>query len=108
MFDSPASPARTAAMVAHWVSTPAWGYLGSPYGFDAPALLMRPLASGAGTVMEQKLREDVPIVGMMPAAAVQILGESTGPDNLALTLQVSAAEVQAYIDAGGSVRVSQG
>lgn len=104
---SPASPESVAGQVGHWLSTPPWGYLGSPYGFDGARLLMAPLSAGAGQDMERKLRGDVPLVGMMPASAVAILAQPQGPDNLRLVVATSSAAVEAYVNAGGTV-VSQG
>ena len=106
--ESPASPEAVVGQIKHWLGTPAWGYLGDPYGFDGQRLLMSPFAAGAGQDMERKLRKDVPLVGLMPASAVGILAQTEGPDKLLLSVVTQSDQVEAYIDAGGVTVVSQG
>lgn len=65
--------AEVQGMVTHWLSTPPNGYLGSDYGSDPQALLQTPMAAvGLGDAFLDKMRQDVPVIGALPAGAVNV------------------------------------
>lgn len=80
-------------MVRHWLSTPPNGYLGSGYGTDVMALLQAPMASGLGDSFIAKMREDLPIIGALPAGAINVYFEDKGNDSKILWIDVSGSLV---------------
>ena len=80
-------------MVTHWVSTPPNGYLGSGYGADTLAMLQNPMKTGIADGYLKKLRADVPLVGALPPAAVNIYAQDTSPDKREIFLDVSGQMV---------------
>lgn len=78
-------------MIGHWLETPVYGYLGSDYGQDIKALLQNPQASGQAEEYIAKLKDDVPILQVMPAGSVNLYGVQTPPDRLDLVLEVAGA-----------------
>lgn len=75
-------------MVLHWLKTPPNGYLGSGYGADLMALLQRPMAEGIGDAFIDKMIADIPVLGALPAGAVNIYYEDSGNDTKLLHIQV--------------------
>lgn len=76
-------------MVKHWLATPVNGYLGSDYGQDLKGLLQRPMADGMGDVVLQKLRNDVPVLGVVPAGSVNLLQIDSYPDKRTFCIEVA-------------------
>lgn len=76
-------------MVRHWLSTPVNGYLGSDYGQDIKSLLQRPLSDGMGDAILQKLRQDVPVIGVLPAGSVNLLQINKAPDKVTYCIEVA-------------------
>jgi hypothetical protein len=79
-------------MVSHWVATPPNGYLGSSYGADILAMLHTPFKTGLADGLLNKLRVDVPLVGALPPAALNMYAVDKGPDRREI-----------YIDASGTL-----
>ncbi|MEM4986266.1 hypothetical protein V8G57_02585 [Collimonas sp. H4R21] len=77
------------AMVSHWLSTPPNGYLGSDYGADPQSLLQNPMAAGIGDAFIGEMREDVPVLDVMPADAVNVFYVDALPDRLELIVDVA-------------------
>jgi len=80
-------------MVRHWLDTPCNAYLGSDYGQDAKSLLQRPLSDGLADSFLQKLREDVPVVGVLPPGAVNLYAEETPPDRLHIFIDIAGQDI---------------
>lgn len=76
-------------MVSHWLQVPVNGYLGSGYGQDTKALLQLPQASGEADAYIAKLRDDVPVLSVLPTNAVNLYGASSGVDRLDIVLEVA-------------------
>lgn len=76
-------------MTGHWLATPTNGYLGSGYGQDIKALLQNPQASGQADEYLAKLREDVPVLQVMPAGSANLYGVHSQPDRLDLVLEIA-------------------
>lgn len=76
-------------MVRHWLGTPPNGYLGSGYGSDPHALLQQPMSSGIGDAFIDKLTDDVPLVGALPAGAVNVYFQELENDKKRLLIEVS-------------------
>lgn len=83
-------------MVSHWLGCRPNGYLGSGYGSGVRDILQTPLASGAADRLLAKLREDVPIIGQMPPALVNVAAAPAAgtPDRLDLFVEVAGSYVQ--------------
>nr|DAY72192.1 MAG TPA: hypothetical protein [Caudoviricetes sp.] len=77
------------AMVRHWLKTPVNGYLGSDYGQDLKSLLQRPMNEGMGDVVLQKLRQDVPVLGVIPSGSVNLLKIDSYPDKRTFCIEVA-------------------
>ncbi|MFA5920096.1 MAG: hypothetical protein WC856_02245 [Methylococcaceae bacterium] len=76
-------------MVQHQLQTPLNGYLGSGYGSDTKALLMRPQNDGSADEYLAKLRKDVPVLQALPAGSTNLYGVQTAPDRLDLMIEVA-------------------
>ena len=76
-------------MVTHWVGTPPNGYLGSDYGADTLAMLQSPMKIGLADAFLSKLRADVPLVGALPAGAVNLYAQDAGPDKRSIFIEAS-------------------
>ncbi len=92
------SPERIAAWIRHWLNTPPEAYLGTGYGFDGSALLMRSLGEGSADALIAKMRADIPLLASLPSGAVTVLAESQPPDTLKLTIVIGAAIVSASVN----------
>lgn len=86
------------AMVKHWLRTPVNGYLGSDYGQDLKSLLQRPLNDGMGDAVLQKLRGDVPVIGVVPSSAVNLLQINGDSDKKTFCIEIAGNTVE--IDSG--------
>ena len=88
------------AMVSHWLRTPTNGYLGSTYGNDIKALLQLPLSdSRMADALIRKLREDIPVLQILPAGAINLYAVPDGIERVRLELEVSGRtfDVSEYI-----------
>lgn len=84
------TPEDISAMVRHWLGTPPEGYLGSPYGADAKALLQRPQNdTQALPQFIEKMYRDLPVLSVLPDGAVNVWTEAVGADRLALYIDVA-------------------
>ncbi|MCO6429023.1 hypothetical protein [Nitrosomonas communis] len=81
-------------MVTHWLSTPAYSYLGSDYGQDIKSLLQLPQSDGRPEEQLQKLREDVPVLQVLPSNSVNLYGVQTPPDRLDLVIEVAGHAIE--------------
>lgn len=81
-------------MIRHWLKTPVNGYLGSDYGQDAKALLLRAMSDQASVdEFLQKLRSDIPLIGAMPAGSVNIYAVERGVDRKEIVIEVDGTAV---------------
>ena len=80
-------------MVTHWLGCRPNGYLGSGYGSGVQDLLHTPLNSGAADALIAKLRDDVPIMGLLPQDALNVLASHEGADTLRLSFEVAGRQV---------------
>jgi hypothetical protein len=80
-------------MVSHWAGTPPNGYLGSSYGADTLAMLQNPMKTGLADSFLNKLRTDVPLVGALPPAAVNVYAQDQGPDKRTIFIEASGQMV---------------
>lgn len=76
-------------MVEHWLGTPPNGYLGSGYGSELKALLQQPNSAGLGDQFIDKLAEDVPLVGALPAGAVNVYFQQRDRESKQLLIEVA-------------------
>ncbi len=81
------------AMVTHWLSCPPNGYLGSGYGSGVQDLLQTALHGGGADELIAKMREDIPVLGMLPPEAVSIMLDPDGSECLRFTSQVADAAI---------------
>ena len=85
-------------MVRHWLGCPAGGYLGLDYGSDIPSLLHSPMGAGLADGQIAKCRADVPLLGAMPADAINVLAvadERAPADRLRIVFEVAGGIVEA-------------
>lgn len=78
-------------MVRDWLKTPVNGYLGSSYGQDFKRILHRPMSAPRVDEQIAKLREDVPVLGMLPPDAVNLYSyqDPALHDRLKVALEVA-------------------
>jgi hypothetical protein len=80
-------------MVSHWLKTPVNGYLGSNYGQDIKSLLQLPMSDGSPEATLQKLRNDVPILQVLPPGSTNLYAVQTYPDKTELIIEVAGRPV---------------
>lgn len=80
-------------MVRHHLGTQPNGYLGSDYGADVKATLQTPEATGIGDSFIAKMRQDVPVLTVMPSGAVNIYYEDVEPDRRNLIVDVAGQQI---------------
>lgn len=78
-----------ASMCEHWTETPMHGYLGSSYGQTFKSYLQQPQTAVAANSFIQKLRDDVPVLQILPDDAVNLYAVKKGIDGIATTLSVA-------------------
>nr|DAM95710.1 MAG TPA: hypothetical protein [Caudoviricetes sp.]DAN72129.1 MAG TPA: hypothetical protein [Caudoviricetes sp.]DAO06611.1 MAG TPA: hypothetical protein [Caudoviricetes sp.]DAS32336.1 MAG TPA: hypothetical protein [Caudoviricetes sp.]DAV45189.1 MAG TPA: hypothetical protein [Caudoviricetes sp.] len=79
------------AMIRHWITTPAYGYLGSSYGCHAADLLQLPLGDGAvADALIAKLKEDIPPLKSLP---VNIYAVGNGVDQQQIIIECAGQAV---------------
>lgn len=76
-------------MTDHWMNTPPNGYLGSDYGQNANLLLQNPQKDLASDKILKKLKNDVPILGVIGANAVSMYEVSKSYDQSDIVLVVA-------------------
>ena len=92
--------AKVHNMVRHWLKTPVNGYLGSSYGSAPQDLLQKPMSSGLGDAFVAKLKQDVPVIGLLPGAT-DVYFEDKGIDTKILHIDVLDSLVS--IDSLGNI-----
>lgn len=75
--------------VGHWLKTPLNGYFGLDVGQDLKALLQSPLLDGLADEQIAKLKDDLPVLNLLPAGSVNIYGVASGIDRLDLVIEVA-------------------
>lgn len=73
---------------SHWLTTPAGAYLGSYYGFDKSAVVLRPNRPTTANAVISKLRGDVPLLQAVPPSAINLYGEPKEDGTMNLYLEV--------------------
>ena len=86
--------AEIQSMVQHWLETPVGSYLGSDYGQDAKSMLQLPLADARADEFLRKMRQDVPILQVLPAGAVNLYSMTSPPDRLELVVEVAGRAIE--------------
>lgn len=76
-------------MVGDWLATPVNGYLGSSYGQDLKRILHTPMSGPYADSQIAKLRADVPVLGLLPADAVNVYAQSRDLDVKMLYVEVA-------------------
>lgn len=80
-------------MVEHWLRIQVNGYLGSSYGQDIKALLNLPLGSREADAFLQKMREDIPALGVYPSASINLYAVDTPPDKKELFIEIAGQSI---------------
>lgn len=80
-------------MIAHWVGTKPFTYLGSTYGAPTEDLLQKPLSSPIGDAYLAKMREDIPVLGRLPAGVISLYAENNGMDRKNLYIDINGSAV---------------
>lgn len=75
-------------MVRHWLATPPDAYLGSSYGNNLRDLLQAPMATQFADAVIAKMKEDIPILGVLPNGSINIYMQDTPGRNDGKTLFV--------------------
>lgn len=77
-----------AEMTSHWTETPIYGYLGSSYGQDVKSYLQQPQKAVVANSFIQKLRNDVPVLQVLPSDSVNLYLVPKGFDGAEVHLSV--------------------
>lgn len=83
-------------MVEHWVNTPMNAYFGLDYGQDLKSLLQIAMTDGGAGADEQldKLKQDVPVLKVLPQGSSNIYAVNGGIDKLQLLIEVAGGVFQ--------------
>jgi len=76
-------------MITHWLNTPVNGYLGSDYGSDAKSLLQKALHSGVADAFIAKMKQDIPILSVIPQENIALYSVPEMPDKLRLFIAIA-------------------
>lgn len=89
------TPQEIEQMVEHWVSTPAGSYLGSSYGNPLKDTLQRPQADIDADMVIEKLRADIPILGVLPTGSVNVYAYADPQyiDRTEIVIEVGGREI---------------
>ena len=85
------------AMVTHWLGCPPNGYLGSGYGSAVQDVLQTPAVGPAVDELIAKLKDDVPVLALLPAGAVNVYAGAESIDRTRLLIEVAGALIPADV-----------
>ncbi len=80
-------------MIAHWVQTKPYSYLGSSYGAPLEEILQKPLSSPIADAFLAKMRADIPVLAALPASVVTMYAESNGIDRKYIYIDIDGSAV---------------
>lgn len=84
-----------AKQLDHWISCPANGYLGSDYGVDLKQYLHKPMSIFDANQLIEKMKNDIPILRLLPENSINIYIENNDIDGKHLYIQVAEKLFQA-------------
>lgn len=90
---TPITAADVQAMVTHWLGCPPNGYLGTGYGSGVQDLLQTALHGGGADDLVAKMRQDIPVLNMLPPEAISISFQPDGAERLQFFIQVADAVI---------------
>jgi hypothetical protein len=94
-------------MIRHWLNTPPNGYLGQDFGSDAMSLLQNPMRGGLADAFIGKMRKDIPLIGALPASAVDIYFREVPGSNDTKQLIIRVGDTQVTVDNIDASRIGQ-
>lgn len=78
----------------HWLNTPAGSYHGSSYGHNIKRTLQKPTADTSEfDAVIAKMREDIPLLKLLPAGSVFIYSRPLGIDRTGLFIDVAGRAI---------------
>lgn len=80
-------------MVAHWIGTKPFTYLGSSYGAPTEELLQKPLSSPIADSFLAKMRDDIPVLAALPAGVISMYAENDGIDRQYIYIDIDGSAV---------------
>lgn len=91
-------------MIAHWLATKPNSYYGSTYGAPLEELLQKPLSSPMSDAFLAKMREDIPVLALLPGEAVNLWAENDGVDRKTIHIEIYGQ----YVSLDDLLEVSRG
>lgn len=83
-------------MVRHWLNTPPNRFYGSSYGISIKEMLQKPMSQSDADLIVQKMREDLPIIDLIPNSVNVFLENIQGrSDAKRLLIQVYESIIDA-------------
>lgn len=83
------------SQLAHWLSCPVHGYLGSNYGIDLKQYLHKPMSTFEADQIIAKMRHDIPALSLLPENSINILVQDDDIDGKHILIQVMDKVFQA-------------
>ena len=80
-------------MARHWLKRPVGSYYGCNYGNDLKSALFTPFGDGRADDQIMKLKEDVPVLTMLPSDATSLYSINTPPDRTDVILEVAGRTI---------------
>ena len=82
------STEEIAAMLDHWLNTPANSIRGSSYGEKTNRILFQDMSVDAADMIIDKIKEDIPLFASLSSDELQILSEDLGHDKKRIYISV--------------------
>jgi hypothetical protein len=80
-------------MVAHWLKTKPFTYLGSTYGAPTEELLQKPLSSPIADAFLAKMRDDIPVLAALPPGVINMYADSDGIERKNIYIEINGSAV---------------
>jgi hypothetical protein len=80
-------------MIAHWAATRPYSYYGSTYGAPTEEMLQKPLSSPIADSYLAKMREDIPVIGMLPSGTINLYAQNNGMERKDIIIEINGSTV---------------
>lgn len=80
-------------MARHWFKRPVNSYYGCGYGHSLPEVLFNPFGADKANEQVDKLKEDVPVLGILPEGSVNLYSVNTPPDRTEIIAAIAGRTI---------------
>ena len=79
-------------MISHWLAAPVDSVLHSHYGNNLADLLHNPLSAGVADSFIAKLKNDIPVLQVLPENLISIYSVNKHPDKKYIYLEIASTQ----------------